>query len=258
MDFLDTQIISYAFRRATDYTISGKHISSVVANEFLEAHSPDPRSARYYIPTKVGWLALNRRFMSQLREGVQFFWSKRPKPRSWTDEVTLHFGDARPAITEFGSLGISLVINKANTRLFDAAITSLDNRTRRRLRRRLDFLLAEGICCHALTRRSARIALHLVQEYEKEFSLKKNFRNSISDLLTLAVALDHRARLVTIDSVLSRFARTTYACQAKHEGTFVILDLQTLEAEKGVRSRESKGYINRRWYVTCRNYGFLK
>jgi hypothetical protein len=71
--------------------------------------------------------------------------------------------------------------------------------------RRIRFLVEREIPCVALSSQSAEVGMDLLAAFAKKYELKKNLRNSLNDLLTLAVAQTSGGSLHTADRLLARF-----------------------------------------------------
>jgi hypothetical protein len=107
MEILDTQIVSYALKGRTDLQVRGKAVSAITPNELLMIQSLNPVQANYYVPVPS-----NIHF-SALAGGVSHNLNRdHPFPKMVTDQVILEFGNEYPTIIEYGSLAISLLINK--------------------------------------------------------------------------------------------------------------------------------------------------
>lgn len=96
--------------------------------------------------------------------------------------------------------------------------------------------------------------MELLQEFRKEHNLKENFRNSFNDMLILASAIDTSALLITEDSLLNKFAAKQFAGAYQRQDGIATIDFSQDSPATKRNSRESKGYINKSWQVSFRNY----
>ncbi|MCF6153925.1 MAG: hypothetical protein E3K36_01470 [Candidatus Brocadia sp.] len=256
MRILDTQIISYALKGKSDLPKTKNSISSISANEFLLVQGENLVQASYYVP-----------LLSRYRMGKMFGFSEEqdysnhklrighPFSKRSTDQIILYFGYQFPTIVEYGSLAISMLINKKVLGLFDEAIQFLPKTKRKKIRKRYDFLLDNDVQCVPLTKQSVAVALTLFQEFIEKYNLKANFRNSVNDILILASAIDSSVALMTDDLLLKEFSSDKYQVPITQENNFSVIDFSDCDAiVKKIRS-ESKGYINKGWQARFRNYG---
>jgi hypothetical protein len=100
----------------------------------------------------------------------------------------------------------------------------------------------------ALGRKSAEAALRLFHTFAENFTLKDNFRNSLNDILTLAVAQASSSFLHTDDGLLGRFADLHSNVPVNRQGEGVTIDFTPPAAPRRV-NRGTKGYINYSWRV---------
>ena len=249
--FLDTQIISYAFKGTSAVSVVDEHISSVVANEFLESHSKTASSATYYIPTQLRHLERTGHFGPSMPIGRGEF-RKRGFSKRSTDRLTLYFGEDYPSIVEYGSVAVSLAINSRAINAFRLVIASLDRRKQRRIIRRFEFLCDHRVTCVALQPAVARLGQTLLYRFLQEYKLKKNFRNSVNDMLILAATIHNAGELLTRDSLLVRFCADAGLLKKHGHDEWIRCESMRPVAERQSTSRESKGYINRSWSVRLR------
>lgn len=245
---LDTQIISRHWRKRAS-TTNGAVICSVVANEFFEVYSKSStRKNNYYIPM------YNPRHVEMLnvRWGGKLAREHAPSHHS-TDKLLLDFRNTFPSVVEYGSHAVSRVINDKTENVFEWAISKVEKGKRRALLDRFRFLVASDISCIPLMPASADIALDLLERFVLKHSLKGHFRNSLNDLLILAVAIHNRMPLNTEDSLLSRFAAAVNGGMIVESNGDLIVDFERKPATSGARMRESKGYINRGWRIVAQN-----
>ena len=250
LQFMDTQIVSYAFKGTSSESVAEQHISSVVANEFLETHSKAETSANYYLPTN--WRHFRHAGQFLLSPPVRQAYRKRGLPKRYTDRLTLYFGRDYPPVVEFGSTAVSRIINARALDIFRLSTTHLHKRTRRRLIQRLEFLIDHRITCVALQPGAARLAQSLLHSFLQTHKSKKNFRNTVSDMLILAAAIHDNASLLTKDSVLVRFCADVGLMTRNGQGEWTRCDTIMTSTTHRRTSRESKAYINQSWSVRQR------
>jgi len=252
LEILDTQIISYVLKGRSGLPLGGKTISAITANEFLMVQGSNLVRANYYIPV------LSRLHFPESTDGISPT-SRRlgiahPFRKIVTDQVIVDFGNEHPTIVEYGNLALSLLINKQVSGIFYEAIKFLDKQQRKTIRKRFDFLLENNVKCQPLTKTSVKVAMELLQEFRKEHNLKENFRNSFNDMLILASAIATSALLITEDSLLNKFASKQFAGAYQRQDGIATIDFsQNLPAARR-NSREGKGYINKSWRVSFKNY----
>lgn len=253
LTILDTQIISYALKKRSDLPINEKAITSITANEFLLIQGTNPAQANYYVPIP------SRTHFPVTDDGVGLISLKlnrdHPFPKNSTDQIILDFGNEYPTIIEYGNLAISILINKQIVNLFNEAIKFCVKQQRKIIRKRFNFLLEKKITCIPLTKNAVDIAMKLFSEFVKKYSLKKDFRNSLNDILILASAIDSSATLITEDSLLNKFAASQYSGKYKKQLNVVTINFENATNSSSRKSLESKGYINRGWNVKFIKYG---
>lgn len=251
MIFLDTQVISYAFKGASEDNVDGSYISSVVANEFLEVHTKVPDTAAYYVP--ISGAVFNKAgHLGSLLQSIKDRYKKRPFPKASTDKLGLYFGQEHPTVVEYGSFAMSRLINEKALMAFKLIIASLDKRKQRKLINRFEFIVDTGLTCTPLTSEDARLAQVLLYDFKKKHTLKNNFRNSISDILIMASAIKNEAELVTKDSLLASFCENNRLISRKKHGNWVRCESILPEINARKMAKESKGYINKSWQVRVR------
>lgn len=248
MRFLDTQIVSYAFKGTSSVSVADGCISSVVANEFLEAHSKiTTTSAIYYIPThwrygeQVGHLGPP---MSGVR--------RRGFSRRSTDRLTLYFGQDYPTVVEYGSVAVSRVINEKALQVLRRAIAPLDRRKQRRLMQRFEFLCDQRVTSVPLQPAAAQLGQTLLHRFSQKYNLKKNFRNSLNDILIVAAAIHGGGELLTRDSVLVRFCADAGLFETHGQDEWIRCESTRSAVGRRGTSRESRAYVNRGWLVRLR------
>lgn len=249
MIFYDTQIISFAFNNSRDYVVTGGYIPSIVANEFLLVYKKgEASSANYYLPNmlnkhnKIGVIPLSNLNMKKL--------AYRKKN---TDRIVLDFGNDFDKYIEFGSYSMTKVINEKNNEVFNQAIKHLPKDRQKLLKGKFKFLIDNNIKCIALNTSILDIAFEFIYEFTKKHNFKKDKRNSINDLLILSSAIENKAKLVSDDNELNRFACDMANGTVTKNGDFVNYDFSCVKKVKKINSRESKGYVNRGWQFKILN-----
>ncbi len=182
-------------------------------------------------------------------EAVRKHYKNHPVPKRATDSLIIDFCNDFPTVVEYGSFAIADVINSGDEQRYATTIQTLSKKTQKKLRDRMAFLLASRVYCTPLKESSIQVGLRLLSEFTRNNNLKDNFRNSLNDILILAVALEEGAHLITEDSVLNRFAAQTSGIPVKLVGQNLELDFSATEESTRRVQRESKGFVNRRWSV---------
>jgi predicted nucleic acid-binding protein len=246
--FVDTQVVSYAMKGQWSNPIAGSLLSSVVANEFLLAYTSNLKRARYYIPISDRKSLLPRLHSLIRKEYKQNPHMRRVVTRQKTDKIIIDFGTEYPTIFEFNSVSVAKVINERNKSLFRESIEFVDRRQRQIIMQRFDFLLDSAVRCVPLNPRDVTLGFRLLNAFTRTSTVKLKFRNTWNDILVLATAKNCLGRLVTRDKMLFRFAADVYGAEVRSVGSFLEV---SFDSGKETRrpSRESKGYVNRRWQV---------
>jgi hypothetical protein len=126
-------------------------------------------------------------------------------------------------------------LNRRNTRLVSAALEALPRRRRSAIYRRYEFLLDAGLRCFPLTPAAVPLTVELTVEFTNRHEAKANFRNTLNDISSVAVAALADLHFHTEDRLIGRF----------------VVDLTDTVLESGRKSlehwqnRETRGYINR-------------
>lgn len=242
MEILDTQIISYAFKRTYGDSISHKYISSITAKEFLLIQSKVRTKANYYIPIlPIGW------------DG-NLIKIDHPISKSKTDRLVLDFGNDYPSIVEFSNFAVTNVINRKDNRLFKEIIKFLPKDQRKIIYARFNYLIAEDIKCIPLGSEAIESGLSLLSEFMTQYNSKRNFKNTVNDIFILAVARENDALLITRDSLLGRYASSYYAASSEVTNRGLEINFSKKSKTDSVKSRESKGYINKGWQYHILNH----
>ena len=247
MRFLDTQIVSYAFKGVSAVSVADEHISSVVANEFLEAHSKTHASANYYIP--IHWRHSGE--VQHFGPPMSGEFRRRGFSKRSTDKLTLYFGHDHPSIVEYGSVAVSRVINARALTALKLAIAPLDRRKQKRLLQRFEFLCDHRVICVPLQPDAARLRQSLLGRFLQKYSLKKNFRNSVNDVLIVSAAIAGAGELLTKDSLLLRFCADCGLLKTHEHNEWTRCETENNPSRRQDTNtnRESKAYVNRGWFV---------
>ncbi|MEV3921680.1 hypothetical protein [Actinomadura coerulea] len=251
MDFFDTQLLVHASEGRTSLNSSDAWISSVVAQEFLLFQKSGGARNGYYLPL----VSKRDRGLWESQALVSYARSHPPTARlrsgkRRTDSLILEFGDTFPTAVEYSHQALA---NALNARMVSFILTyaeCLDIASQRTIKSRLRFLCDVGIKCKPLTERSAHLAQCLLHDFAERYTIKKNFRNTLNDIMILAVALDERARLLTDDRLLAIFSEDFLTATVRGSEKKYDIDLS---GDVGRIDRrpplESKAYINSRWRV---------
>jgi predicted nucleic acid-binding protein len=248
-DMIDTQIVSYAMKARWPQGVEARDISrmvisSVTAQEVLEVRdAASVNRPRYYLfqpmlPEVYG-AQLPVRFDRDHR-GVT------PGRKNRTDQIILDFGGDFPTVVEYGHLMIGWLLKHKRTDVYARRIAHLEKRERRRLTDLFNIMIANELRCVSLDRSKAQLGVDLLRQYAMEGgnTVKSDFRNSLNDMLILASAIRTGYQLVTEDRALWRFAAQRTGLEIRSSGSILrIYPNKPISFD----SRESKGYINRRW-----------
>jgi predicted nucleic acid-binding protein len=259
MNFLDTQIVSYALKGRKGLPLNDATIPSITANELLLVQSEKYTQANYYVPLLSEHLFVIRTEKDEEGRVVNrpYFRGDHPFLKSSTDRVLLDFGNVHPTVVEYGNLAISVLINERVPNIFYEATKFLIKNQRKVVRKRFDFLIENGLKCAPLTKGIVRTSMDLLQAFTAKHNLKMKFRNSLNDILILATAIESSAILFTEDSLLNSFALTEYAGLQDKRDDAVIIDFSNKPALTSSRKVESKGYMNNGWQAKFIRYGNL-
>lgn len=244
--FLDTQVVSYAQSGARPIDVRNQLISSVVANEFLNAYSSNPTRANYYVTQQDSWLSGNP--MSQHSLMGEHL-SKTSVRKRLAAGLVIDFGNAFPTRIEFNRFGIADAINTRNRTTIRRAIEVSRVHNPRTILSRFDFLIDSNIHCHSLMEDDVRCAMSLLAAFTALFELKDDFLNSFNDLLILATAARWKAALHTEDSLLSRFVARQFGLSPLALNGLTSIDFAGTEPKHRRRALGSKGFINCAWRV---------
>lgn len=245
---IDTQILSFAYKKKSPK--NGKKppsllpkihaIPSVVCQEFLESQIPDTTSARYYLPLLPQY---------PIGDYLLPLYKKRKKAfsKNITDQVILDFNNEYPSQIEFGHLAISNIINDKNSNLFRASISQLRKKRRKKLRDRFKFINRKNIKCKPLSSEAIEIGLELLSLFLEDYEPKDNFRNTVNDIMVLAMAEYNGISLWTEDELLSQFAEKVLQSDIDEKNGLYTINVSSQVKNSSKQNRESKEYINRGW-----------
>ncbi|WP_341718788.1 hypothetical protein QQG74_03145 [Micromonospora sp. FIMYZ51] len=248
MEHVDTMIVSYAWKGVSGYAIDGRTLSSVAAQEFLLVHTKDLKTPRYYMPRPPH---LRSQGPSLLRVGEKGLSGpqQHARRRKYTDRLFIDFASDHPTIFEYGHNRLAGAINGGEIQYYETCIRDLDRQLRRDLLGRFTFLVHNRVKCVALTPKTVESMFPLLNEFSRTNNPKKNFRNTINDMLVLSTALEGRASLFSKDEALNRFAADFYRAPFKRVASHALC----IDFDGGASNRrqpiESKGYVNRSWQV---------
>ncbi|GLY78487.1 hypothetical protein [Actinoallomurus iriomotensis] len=251
MEFFDTQLLVHASEGRTSLESSDPWISSVVAQEFLLFQKSGGESNDYYlplVPKRDRGIWVSRALADYARSHPPAARLRSGKRR--TDSIILEFGDTFPVTVEYSHRAIANALNARMVPFILAYAECVDAASRRVIKSRLRFLCDVGIKCKPLTDRSARLAQDLLRDFTERYTIKNNFRNTLNDIMILAIALDERARLLTDDRLLAIFSEDFLTDTVLGSENLYEIDLSEDVGKIDRRPPlESKGYINSRWRV---------
>lgn len=245
MKLLDTQIISYKFKKSNDINIDNCIIPSVVAIEFLSMQTLLPHKARYYIPT------IQKRFTEVIAPtSIDHPFNKR-----YTDRVIFDFGPLHEPFSMFSNFSISELINQKNFNLFNVAVNFLEKSLQKDLRRKIGFLIDNNLTCEPIIKEDIEKGYELLENFINLYNPKGNFRNTWNDVLILCKALNKGIPIITEDKLLNRFASQYYSGIITEYNGVLKIDFPNSEFLERKINRESKWYVNKGWQYKIRNTG---
>jgi len=245
----DTQLIIYALNGDQQLPSEGCAISSTTAQELLLMQGQLTTRNNYYVPMPA---VDRRRVVVNDFLGAMRSWSGRNgliRGKRTTDSLILDFNGEYPTVVEYSHQALARALNTRNYKLLEHLSRTLGPDRHRVVARRLRFLMNHEVQCTALSQRSADTGLDLFDAFVASYALKGNFRNSLNDLLTLAVAQSSSAVLFTADQLLGRFAHEHSAVPINHTAERTSIDYTQPPTARRT-NRGAKGYVNRRWRVT--------
>lgn len=243
--YVDTQVLSYAHSGHALLPAALLAASSVAVSEFLLAYTDDPTRARYYMTWRDRWPGVIPGGTLRTRPNLGD-----PDLRRWgADRVLINFGTDFPPRVEFNRSSIAEAVNAGSRRTLASALDAHKVTQRRLILDRFDFLVDNRILCRSVTNTEIELALNLLASFVVHHQVKANFLNSFNDLMILAAAARAKTVLHTEDSLLARFTASWYGVPPIELSSSLRLDFGSNPKSDRLRTRESKGYINRGWRV---------
>ena len=248
--FLDTQIVSYAFKGAATRDIQGQFISSIVALEFLLVQGEKHCKANYYIP-HAARLGVSHGF------GVAPELNRRDHPfgKVTTDSMIVDFGLHHPAIVEYSNFAVAQAITQKLDALYAIAVKFHPKDQRKQLLSKFRFLLDNNIACIPIRLEDVNAAFALLSTFLRKHNTKSKFRNTWNDMLILASARSTQLPLLSNDTLLNRVACELWDGKMDGQGEMVRVAFPSPATSEARESKESKGFINKGWNVRFRNLG---
>jgi hypothetical protein len=246
MDFVDTQIVSYAFKGNKAYPIRGKTVSSIVISEFLRLYiEGNHNSARFY-PILLGY-GFGRHFPYFAGVGTKTTKKHSRMSKHRTDQMIIDFNGNYEAIVEYGSLALSNAFKYKNQLSIYDSISHLDKEDQKEIKEKVGFLFDNNIQVLPIGKNIIDLSFEILYSIEDKISFKENFRNSYNDLLIASTAFLNNSDLQTNDSLLNRIIADNcgYSIEKNYEDTIKIL--YTTPPQNKPKNKESKGYINKGW-----------
>ncbi|WP_123827028.1 hypothetical protein [Micromonospora globispora] len=244
---VDTQIVSYAINGDRELTPGAFAVTSVTAQELLLFQGRKADRNNYYVP----FLAGDQSGMPGSQIGLALSdYPPRRRSRAGqaaTDRFVLDFGGEYPTVVEYSHVALARLLNQGRGDVIQSYARILGADRYRTMVKRLRFLLEYDIQCRALTSGAAETALDMFAAFTSKYALKKNFRNSLNDLLSLAVAVDSRSRFRTEDDLLAKFASAYSPTVIDQRDNFLDLDFARPISRRS--NAGSKGYVNRGWGI---------
>lgn len=246
MKYVDTQIISYVYKGNTELynqKIAGEMISSIIACEFLNVFvKNDLKNASYY-PFYSDAFAMNVD-----RTGKIFHSKKHCKQgKRRTDKVLINFNNTYESFIIYGNESLAKLLNCKCKKGIMATTEHLSKQKRKDISDKIDFLIDNNLKVVPLNDHIVMNMLEIMSSIDGHYNFKKNFRNSIMDLLIASTALTDGSTLCTKDYELNKVICKNYNLPyTVFNGILSINNYEKLESTHLVRE-ESKNYINRGW-----------
>jgi predicted nucleic acid-binding protein len=240
---LDTQVVSYMMKGRLPGPDPVSHvITSTVAHELLRMRDKSSGSPRYFLPGHASHAEY-----ATLPVLATAHPTNRPVFKRRADRISIDFNGDLPSVQEYSHLGISLAINRRDVRIFRASIRHLPKQDRKTLVAIFEYLIATGLRCLPLDETGIRTGLVQLERFTATGgNAKKDFRNTLNDMLILGVALRHNHRIYTLDKELTRVASPQFHARTADGALFSLEPRQGPKGERKI-SNESKGFINRGW-----------
>ncbi|MGW1976679.1 PIN domain-containing protein [Streptomyces sp. NPDC001889] len=242
---VDTQIVSYAMKDPHRPLPDNAVIPSTVAQELFLMQDQHSGRPRFFLP------ALGKH---SLLRGLNGHWDRptnRPLFKQSADRIMMDFAGDFDPVLERSHLGVSSVLAQRERDTFRLATRHLPKHDRDVLLRRFDFLLQHPLDLRPLHDTHITSALELLSRLTRSGgNTKHQFRNTLNDMLILAVALTEGA-LLTQDKELARVAGDYFTDTGQNGDTY-LLEQPRAEQKDRKPLRESKGYVNRGWSYSLR------
>lgn len=241
---LDTQVVSYMMKgRLAGPDPENEAITSTVAHELLRMRDKWSGSPRYFLPGH-----LTRSESAIVPQLAATHPTNRPLFKRRADHISIDFNGELPPVREYSHLGITLVINSRDIRFFKASIRHLPKPERKTLEATFEYLISTGLRCIPLDDHGVRAGLEQLERFTTGGgNVKKDFRNTLNDMLILGVALRHKCPIHTLDKELARIAAPHFHTRTT-DGALINLEPRIDFTADRKPPRESKGYINRGWH----------
>jgi hypothetical protein len=241
---LDTQVVSYMMKGHLPGPDPEKEaITSTVAHEFLRMRDKVSGQPRFFLPGR-----LTQGESAVVPALAATHPTNRPLFKRRADHISIDFNGEFPSVREYSHLGMALAINLRDARFFRAAIRHLAKPERKNLEANFEYLIGAGLRCIALDDRGVRVGLEQLARFTAEGgNAKKDFRNTLNDMLILGAALRHRCPIRTLDKELARIAAPHFHTRSA-DWALINLEPRIDTSTHRNSPRESKGYINRGWH----------
>jgi predicted nucleic acid-binding protein len=241
----DTQIISYAINSHQRLPSSDVAISSTTAQELLLVQGHEFTRNNYYVPFLTEQPTTPGTVEALLKGRGKF---RKDFGKNRTDHFILDFGVDHPTIIEYSHVALAQALNGGDYYLLYGLTSILGESHRKAAVRRLRYLIDHGIQCIPVGRPAAEAGLELFRGFSEHYTLKRNFRNSLNDILTLAVAQVSCSTLYTHDELLATFAANYTGVPVNKGDESLAIDFMRNTSKVRV-NRGSKGYVNKGWRV---------
>ena len=245
---VDTQILSFAYKGqcpidgmpVPDISSDGIQIPSVVAQEFLETQLSNHTSARYYIPLTSDPIRIEA-LVDYARDHEKGF------SKVSTDQFLLNTPTGHNAQIEFGHIAMADAINEQRYDLFRSSVSALSKARRKRLKRRFAYIIEMGLQCVPLSQSAGEIGRNFLDRFLECHESKSNFRNTVNDMMILAMSKELNSELWTEDELLGQFASTTLGRSVENKGGLFKVFPPQKDGGSEQSDDESKGYVNKSW-----------
>ena len=228
----------------------GTEISSVTASEFLLFHTRKNGSVDYYVINfdKYGVRHLGAFIYDFLKYANNSKWAKMGSSR--TDSIIINFSRDHQSYRIFGNEAITTIINNRNLKAFKFCISHLDKRIQKMLKKKMEFILDNGISCHSVNDAICNTGMILFEKFSRNNNPKNNIKNTMNDILILSTAIEKGIPLRTADKVLNRFAANEFSGKITKQEKSIIVKFPLSEENRVKVKCDSKGYINKGWFYS--------